>query len=137
QANMGRVQNWDSHGDIFRVLRTRLLPPLDQAVAALLDDMGSSGLLDETMVVMLGEFGRTPRVGIERGQTLPGRNHWGPCFFGLFAGAGVQGGQVIGRSDPIGSYPSTNPYAPDDVGATIYHALGIEPDAEVRDRQGR
>ena len=137
QANMGRVQNWDSHGDIFRVLRTRLLPPLDQAMAALLDDMGSSGLLEETMVVMLGEFGRTPRVGIERGQTLPGRNHWGPCFFGLFAGGGVQPGQVIGRSDPIGSYPATNPYAPDDVGATIYHALGIDPDAEVRDRQGR
>jgi hypothetical protein len=137
QANMGRVQNWDSHSDIFRTLKNRLLPPLDQAAAALLDDLGSSGLLEETLVVLLGEFGRTPRISTPRGSVIPGRDHWGPCFFGLFAGAGVQGGQVIGRSDPIGAYPATNPYAPDDVGATIYHALGVDSDAEVRDRQGR
>jgi hypothetical protein len=137
QANMGRVQNWDTHSDNFGKLRDRLLPPLDQAVAALLDDLGTSGLLEETLVVLLGEFGRTPRISIQRGQTSPGRDHWGPCFSGLFAGAGVRGGQVIGRSDPIGAYPATTPYTPDDVGATIYHALGVDAAVEVSDRQGR
>ena len=137
QANMGRVQNWDTHSDNFGKLRDRLLPPLDQAVAALLDDLGTSGLLEETLVVLLGEFGRTPRISIQRGQTSPGRDHWGPCFSGLFAGAGVRGGQVIGRSDPIGAYPATTPYTPDDVGASIYHALGVDATAEVSDRQGR
>jgi hypothetical protein len=137
QANMGRVQNWDTHSENFSKLRDRLLPPLDQGVAALLDDLNASGLIDDTLVVLLGEFGRTPRISTQRGSDTPGRDHWGPCFFGLFAGAGVQGGQVIGRSDPIGAYPATNPYSPDDVGATIYNALGVDADAEVRDRQGR
>ncbi len=137
QANMGRVQNWDTHADNWGRLRNSLLPPLDQGVSALLDDLAASGLLEETLVVLLGEFGRTPKVSIQAGSTIPGRDHWGRCFFGLFAGAGVQGGQVIGRSDAIASYPSTPPYTPDDVGATIYHALGIDADAEVRDRQGR
>jgi hypothetical protein len=131
QANMGRVQNWDTHGDNFRRLKTELLPPLDRGVAALLDDLGARGLLDETLVLLLGEFGRTPKV------IGSGRDHWAPCFFGLFAGAGVRGGQVIGKSDKIGAYPTTTPYVPDDLGATVYHALGANPAAEVRDRQGR
>jgi hypothetical protein len=137
QANMGRVQNWDNHGNIFPTLKGRLLPPLDQAVAALLDDLGASGLLDETLVLMLGEFGRTPKIGTQPGARSPGRDHWAPCFFGLFAGAGVRGGQVIGRSDKIGAYPATTPYSPDDVGATVYHVLGVDPASEVRDRQDR
>jgi uncharacterized protein (DUF1501 family) len=137
QANMGRVQNWDNHSNIFPTLMGRLLPPLDQAVAALLDDLGASGLLDETLVVMLGEFGRTPKIGTQPGSRSPGRDHWAPCFFGLFAGAGVRGGQVIGRSDKIGAYPATTPYSPDDVGATVYHVLGVDPASEVRDRQDR
>ncbi|MBT6157184.1 MAG: DUF1501 domain-containing protein [Planctomycetaceae bacterium] len=132
QTNIGRVQNWDSHGNIFPTLKNRLLPPLDQGVAALLDDMESLGLLDETLVVMLGEFGRTPKIN--KGK---GRDHWGPCFFGLFAGAGVQGGQVIGKSDAIGAYPVTRAYSPNDVGATIYGALGIPAEAVVRDRLNR
>lgn len=132
QANIGRVQNWDSHGDVFNTLKKRLLPPLDQAVSALLDDMSASGLLDETLVMMLGEFGRTPQINAGRG-----RDHWGPCFFGVFAGAGVRGGQVIGRSDEIGAYPTTTAFSPNDVGATVYHLLGIPPEAEVRDRLGR
>ena len=131
QANMGRVQNWDTHGDNFRRLKTELLPPLDQGVAALLDDLATRGLLDETLVLLLGEFGRTPKV------IGSGRDHWAPCFSGLFAGAGVRGGQVIGKSDKIGAYPTTTPYAPDDIGATVYHALGVNPAVEVRDRQGR
>ena len=116
QANMGRVQNWDSHNDIFTTLKGRLLPPLDQGVSALLDDMEATGLLDETLVMLLGEFGRTPKLSIQPGTKArsPGRDHWAPCFFGLFAGAGVRGGQVIGKSDKIGAYPATTPYTPDD-----------------------
>jgi hypothetical protein len=133
QANMGHVQNWDSHSDIFPTLKKRLLPPLDQAVAALLDDLEASGLIDETLVMMMGEFGRTPKIT----GSSPGRDHWAPCFFGLFAGAGVRGGQVIGKSDKIGAYPITPPYTPDDIGATVYHMLGIDPAVEVRDRQDR
>lgn len=132
QANMGRVQTWDNHGNIFATLKDRLLPPLDQGVAALLDDLDASGRLDETLVMMLGEFGRTPKIngGV-------GRDHWGPCFFGLFAGAGVRGGQVIGRSDETGAYPVTAAFSPDDVGATVYTALGIDPQSVVRDRLNR
>ena len=137
QANMGRAQTWDNHGDIFPTLKNRLLPPLDQGVAALLDDLDASGLLDETLIVLLGEFGRTPKISGPPGSRGPGRDHWAPCFSGLFAGAGVRGGQVIGRSDKIGAYPATTPYSPDDVGATIYQVLGIDPAAEVRDRQDR
>jgi uncharacterized protein (DUF1501 family) len=137
QANMGGVQNWDTHGNNFGKLRNELLPPLDQGVAALLDDLGSSGLLDETLVLMMGEFGRTPRISPQPGTPAAGRDHWASCFFALFAGAGVRGGQVIGRSDAIGAYPATTPYAPDDVGATVYHVLGVNPAREVRDRQGR
>jgi hypothetical protein len=131
QANMGIVQNWDTHGDNFNRLKNQLLPPLDRGVAALLDDLSVRGLLDETLVLMLGEFGRTPKV------VGSGRDHWAPCFFGLFAGAGVRGGQVIGKSDRIAGYPITTPCSPDDVGATVYQALGIDPESEVRDRQAR
>ena len=137
QANMGRVQNWDSHSHIFATLKNRLLPPLDQAVAALLDDLEATGLIEETLVVMLGEFGRTPKLSLLPGQTVVGRDHWAPCFFGLFAGAGVRRGQVIGKSDKIGAYPTTTPYSPDDIGATVYHVLGVDPASEVRDRQDR
>ena len=137
QANMGRVQNWDSHGDAFARLKDKLLPPLDTGVSALLDDLDSSGLLDDTLVMMLGEFGRTPKISTQPGDKLPGRDHWAQCFFGVFAGAGVVPGQVIGKSDKIGGYPATTPYSPNDVGATVYHVLGVDPASEVRDRVNR
>ncbi len=137
QANMGTVQNWDTHAGNFSKLRRELLPPLDQGVAALLDDLSAIGLLEETLVLVMGEFGRTPRITTLPGQRSAGRDHWAPCFSGLFAGGGVRGGQVVGRSDRIGAYPATNPYSPDDLGATVYHVLGIEPATEVRDRQDR
>jgi len=137
QANMGHVQNWDNHGDIFPTLKNRLLPPLDQGVSALLDDLEASGLLEETLVVLLGEFGRTPKVSTQPGAKSPGRDHWASNFFGVFAGAGVQAGQVIGKSDKIGAYPATTPFTPDDVGATIYHVLGVNPGVLVHDRLGR
>ncbi len=132
QVNMGRVQTWDNHGNIFPTLKDRLLPPVDHGVSALLDDLVSTGLLDDTFVMLLGEFGRTPKINLQQG-----RDHWGPCFFGLFAGAGVQGGQVIGKSDAIGAYPITQPYSPDDIGATLYHLLGVDPASELRDRLNR
>ena len=139
QANMGRVQNWDNHNNIFPTLKDRLLPPLDRGVSALLDDLEATGLLSETLVMMLGEFGRTPKIGVQPGTNAksPGRDHWASCFFAMFAGAGVRGGQVIGRSDKIGAYPATTPFSPDDIGATVYHVLGIEPDAHVHDKQNR
>jgi Protein of unknown function (DUF1501) len=137
QANMGRVQNWDLHGDNFPRLKSKLLPPLDQGVAALIDDLEATGLMEDTLVLMLGEFGRTPKISTQPGSKVPGRDHWAQCFFGFFAGAGVRGGQVIGKSDKIGAYPLTTPYSPDDVGATVYHLLGIDPATEIRDRFGR
>jgi len=140
QANMGNAQTWDTHGDGFARLKNGLLPPLDQGVSALLDDLESTGLMEDTLVVLLGEFGRTPKVShppLANAGLEPGRDHWASCFSGLFAGAGVRGGQVIGKSDKIGAYPTSTPFSPDDVGATVYHLLGVEPDAEVRDRQGR
>lgn len=130
QANMGRVQNWDHHGNIFPALKKNV-PPLDAAVAALLDDLGSSGLLNDTLVVMIGDFGRTPKV------INGGRDHWAPCFSAVFAGAGVLPGKIIGKSDKIGGYPVTPAYSPDDVGATIYRVLGVDPASEVHDRFNR
>jgi hypothetical protein len=132
QANMGRVQNWDHHSNIFPALKKNC-PPLDQGVAALLDDLAESGRLDDTLVIVVGDFGRTPKVS---GNPV-GRDHWAPCFTGLFAGAGVRGGQVVGRSDKTAAYPATQPYTPDDLGATVYHVLGIDPATEVRDRLDR
>ncbi len=132
QANMGHVQNWDNHSQLFQRMKNDLLPPLDTAVSALLDDLHDRGLLASTLVVMLGEFGREPKINKDAG-----REHWAPCFCGLFAGAGVRGGQVIGKSDASAAYPATTPYSPDDLGATIYTVLGIDPHAEVFDRLHR
>jgi hypothetical protein len=137
QANMGIVQTWDNHADIFATLKNRLLPPLDRGVSALLDDMESLGLLDETLVVLVGEFGRTPKLSTLPGQTKIGRDHWPGAFFAVFAGAGVRGGQVIGRSDRIGGYPASKPYHPSDLAATVYSALGIPSSTIVRDTLGR
>lgn len=132
QANMGRVQTWDSHSNNFNRLKKDLLPPLDQSVSALLDDLKARGLMEDTLVLMMGEFGRTPKI-----NKNAGRDHWAPCFFGVFAGAGIQGGQVIGKSDKTGAYPITPPYSPDDLGATVYSVLGIDPASEIRDLQNR
>lgn len=132
QANMGRVQNWDNHGDLFKRMKKDLLPPVDAGVSALLDDLHDRGLLDDTLVMMLGEFGREPKINKQGG-----REHWAACFCGLFAGAGVRPGQVVGKSDKTAAYPATTPYSPDDIGATVYTVLGIDPHAEVRDRLNR
>lgn len=133
QANMGRVQNWDSHSNNFNRLSKDLLPPLDRAVSALLDDLTATGLINDVLVVVMGEFGRTPKVDAANS----GRDHWAACFSGLFFGAGVRGGNVIGRSDKIAAYPLSNPYSLDDLGATVYSVLGIDHESEMRDRQNR
>ena len=137
QASMGIVQTWDTHVANFPRLRDNLLPPLDQAVSALLDDLEFRGLLDETLVVMLGEFGRTPRISRLTPDAVPGRDHWPHVFPAVFAGAGVAGGQVIGKSDRLGAYPLSRSFGPPDLAATIYHALGVDPATELRDRLGR
>jgi hypothetical protein len=140
QANMGHMNNWDTHTDNCTQLKTRLLPPLDQGVSALLDDLTARGLLDETLVVMVGEFGRTPKIGqssVNDPAQRTGRDHWAGVFSAVFAGGGVRGGQVIGRSDKIAAYPATRGYYPSDLGATIYRALGVDPASEVRDQLGR
>ncbi len=132
--------NWDTHNDNCEQLKSRLLPPLDCAVSALLDDLAGLGMLDETLVVMAGEFGRTPRLmpNLSGPNTGPvGRDHWAGAFFALFAGAGVRGGQFIGRSDKIGAYPATRGYSPADLGATIYTALGVAPSSAIHDSLGR
>ncbi len=140
QANMGTMNTWDTHNSNFIQLKDRLLPPLDQGVAALLDDLDTRGLLDETLIVMVGEFGRTPQLGGNVGTPsyVPdGRDHWAGVFFAVFAGAGVRGGQVIGSSDRIAAYPASSPFYPSNLGATIYHVLGVDPRTAIADRLNR
>lgn len=137
QVNLGIVQSWDTHVDNFGRLKDKLLPPLDQGASALLDDLAASGLLDETLIVMTGEFGRTPKISTLPGSTIPGRDHWAPVYSAVFAGAGVCGGHVIGRSDKMAAFPVTRSYRPEDLGATIYQALAVDPSSEVRDSFGR
>ena len=139
QVNMGNFGSWDLHGNNFPLLKDFLFPPTDRAVSALLDDLEASGLLDRTLVVMAGEFGRTPRIFnvAPKIYKLPGRDHWAPCQSVLFAGGGVQGGNVIGSSDRNGAYPTSDPQTPENFAATIYQALGIARDATWQDPSGR
>ncbi len=137
QANMGIVQSWDTHADNWGRLKTRLLPWLDQGLAALIDDLEAEGRLGDTLVAALGEFGRTPKVSTLPGSTQPGRDHWASVYSGLFAGGGVRGGRVIGRSDRSSAFPVSDAYTPYDVGATVYGALGVDADAEIRDALNR
>jgi hypothetical protein len=138
QANLGNYNTWDLHGGIFQMSKDWLYPPADQAISALLSDLSESGLLDETLVVIAGEFGRTPRIfTLPRVYKTAGRDHWGAVQTVLFAGAGVQGGSVVGSSDRIGAYPDSSPQRPEDFAATIYHALGLPRTASWPDADGR
>ena len=125
QVNLGNNETWDTHQAAFPLLKNNLLPPMDRAVSALLDDLDESGLLDSTLIVMAGEFGRTPKITTIPEAKLPGRDHWGAVQSVFFAGGGVKGGTVIGSSDRIGGFPSTDPQTPESMAATIYHSLGI------------
>lgn len=137
QATMGIVQNWDTHVGNFPRLKNDLLPPLDRAVSALIDDLSSRNMLDDTLIVLTGEFGRTPRISPLKPGDLPGRDHWPQVFSSVFAGGGVKGGQVIGKSDNMAAYPVTRSFGPPDLAATIYSAMGIDTGLEIRDRLNR
>ncbi len=139
QVNLGNFGSWDLHSNNFPMLKDYLFPPTDLAVSALLDDLQDSGLLDSTMVVMAGEFGRTPHIThiAQNIYKWPGRDHWGPLQTAWFAGGGVRGGQVIGASDKSGAYPISDPQKPENFAATIYHALGIPESATWPDATGR
>jgi hypothetical protein len=123
---------WDTHSKNFVALESELLPMLDRGLSALIEDLGNQGVLEETLIVVMGEFGRTPKINAQAG-----RDHWGSCQSVLLAGGGIQGGVVIGASDRIGAYPSENPIDPVDVHATMYHCMGLDPAAVIHDRLGR
>lgn len=131
QVNMGFTAQWDFHAQ-NEVNARRLFPMLDRAFATLLDDLASTGALDETFLMVAGEFGRTPLINQDAG-----RDHWTEAFSALFAGAGVQGGLVLGKTDRLGAYPLSTTYSPADLGATIYTMLGVDPATEFRDMSGR
>lgn len=138
QVNLGNNETWDTHGDAFPRLKDKLFPPTDRALCALLDDLQSNGLLDETLIVMAGEFGRTPKLStLTDSFTGPGRDHWGGVQSVFFAGGGVKGGTVIGSSDKLGAYPDSDPQKPESMAATIYHALGIPATAAWYDESDR
>lgn len=131
---------WDTHSRNFVDLKTRLMPVADQAFAALLDDLQERGMLDETLVVWTGEFGRTPKVGqrsSDAGAGADGRDHWAGCFTSVLAGGGVRGGFVYGKSDAQAAFPSENPVAPRDLIASVYHLLGVPENQTLTDTSGR
>jgi hypothetical protein len=130
--NGGSGDMWDTHGDNFNRLRQRLLPVFDQGMSALLDDLAARGTLDETLVVMLTDFGRTPRI-----NPAAGRDHYPNVYSVVLAGGGIRGGQVYGSSDDHGAFPRAQPCGPPDLHATIFQALGISPRAEIRDMLNR
>jgi hypothetical protein len=137
QVNLGNNEAWDTHQSAWTNLRRFLLPPLDRAVSALLDDLESRGLLDTTLVAMAGEFGRTPTISTLRGAAEAGRDHWGRVQTAFFAGGGVRGGTVVGATDRFGGEPAVDPQRPEDFAATIFRALGLPPDAVWHDESGR
>jgi hypothetical protein len=119
---------WDTHAKNFESLRSELLPMLDQGLSALLEDLDQRGTLGQTLVVVMGEFGRTPKINKDSG-----RDHWGLCQSVLLAGGGIQGGRVFGASDRIGANPATDPVDPVDIHATMYHCLGLDPEQTIYD----
>lgn len=123
---------WDTHTRNFEILKTNKLPAFDQTFSALLKDLDARGLLDETLVVVMSEMGRTPRI-----NGAAGRDHWTYCYSVVLAGAGIQGGTVYGESDAHAAYVKDRPVSTSDLCATIYHCLGIDPHLRVLDRAGR
>ncbi|MBI3877218.1 MAG: DUF1501 domain-containing protein [Verrucomicrobia bacterium] len=124
--------NWDTHDGNFKTLKDQLLPKFDAAVSALFRDLADRGMLGTTLVILSGEFGRTPRI-----NKNAGRDHWGKCFTVGIGGGGIQGGRVIGASDKWAEAPSENPCGPEDLAATMYHLLGLNPRDEMITPEGR
>jgi hypothetical protein len=129
--NGSQGDNWDTHGNLVNRMKNDLLPPLDRGASALLADLSARGMLDDTLVVICGEFGRTPK------PTGDGRDHWPGVYSTVLAGGGIAGGQVYGASDKLAAFPAVSPVGPADFVATIFHALGIPPHAELKDQLGR
>jgi hypothetical protein len=129
---------WDTHGNNFNCLKDHLLPEFDRGFSALVEDLAARGLLDETLLLVTSEMGRTPKIGDPRsgGISGAGRDHWTHCLTDLLAGGGIRGGQTWGSSDRLGEYPADRPVTPADIAKTVYHAMGIH-DLEARDRQNR
>ena len=125
-------QNWDSHNNNFSEHRDRLVPPMDRSFTALVNDLEERGMLESTLVIGMGEFGRTPKI-----NATAGRDHWPDCYSITLAGGGVRGGYIHGASDSIGAYPIDQPVTPGDLAATIYWRFGIDPNAEMLDETGR
>jgi hypothetical protein len=132
QVNLGKNSSWDTHRRNFINLKDNLFPYFDRSVSALLDDLKESGLLDETLVIVTGEFGRTPKINKDAG-----RDHWGRVMTSLFFGGGVKGGRVIGATDKIGADPVADRQTPENMAATIYSTLGIPHTAGWQDTDGR
>ncbi len=129
-------QSWDTHRDHFPLLKRSLLPMFDRGFSALLADLHDRGLLDSTLVVAVGEFGRTPKVGqitSSAGADKGGRDHWPHCYTALFAGGGLPAGAVFGASDANAAYPARDPVTPPDLAATIYRVMGLDPETLIRD----
>ena len=139
QVNLGNNEAWDTHDNNFPLLRDCLLPPTDKGMSALLDDLQSLGLLDETLIVMIGEMGRTPKVNAANRSPgcKAGRDHWGAVQTVFIAGGGTTGGVVIGASDKNGAYPAFDGQPPENLAATIYHAMGIPSIATWKDELNR
>jgi len=128
----GQTANWDAHENVFGRLKNDLIPPADQAFAALIDDLSSRGLLKETLVIAMGEFGRTPKI-----NGNAGRDHWPNCYSVLLAGGGVRGGITFGSSDKLGAYPDSDAVTPADLAATLFWRFGLDPVREMADLTGR
>ncbi len=128
----GQTANWDAHENVFGRHKNNLIPPADQAFAALIDDLSNRGLLQETLVIAMGEFGRSPKINANAG-----RDHWPHCYSIVLAGGGVQGGITVGSSDKLGAYPDTDPITPADLAATLLQRFGIDPTREMNDLTGR
>lgn len=138
--NPGDVTGWDTHRNNFNSLKKRLLPPEDQGFSALVNDLKDRGLLDSTLVVWCGEFGRSPRIGkadVTKRIAPAGRDHWPFSYSIGLVGGGVKPGYICGRTDKIGAYPVGRPYSPADLAATIFWALGIDPGMHIHDHLGR
>jgi hypothetical protein len=139
------LRGWDTHQNAFRDLKGKLLPSIDRCLSGFLDDLDDRGLLDETLIVMCGEMGRTPKISPiavggknASGEIFtPGRHHWGDVFPCFFAGGGIQPGRVIGATDSQGGLPTTEAFTPSDLASTIFYLLGIGPDREFHDAAGR
>jgi uncharacterized protein (DUF1501 family) len=124
--------NWDTHNDNFATLKRQLLPWLDAGLSILLRDLSERGLLETTLVVVTGEFGRTPRINANAG-----RDHWGPAFTVMVAGGGIKGGRVVGKTDGRAERPASDPHGPEDLSATICHLMGVDPKEEFLTPDGR